>query len=197
MATPKAPWALSQQVVLTELPEHRNSGKLTGSTMPFDYEIDFQNTDFRQHPELYRIGKGEQGVLSVEPYKSEILPHWRFKTVTEAETSAAKIYSLFLAYRDAADFVGMDMARKFLQMGYTRARRYANHPSGRKYAPAAKAGTGSSVEPAPREVLPQAADWATNEKAQAAQVFYRVYTQVKADPDYRKQAQEHILLYGK
>lgn len=25
------------------------------------------------------------------------------------------------------------MVRKFLQMGYTRARRYANHPTGRKY----------------------------------------------------------------
>ena len=28
----------------------------------FDYSIDFKNTDFRLHPELYRIGKGEQGV---------------------------------------------------------------------------------------------------------------------------------------
>ena len=43
---------------------------------------------------------------------------------------------MFLSYRAEDDFVGMDMARKFLQMGYTRARRYANHKSGRKYAPA-------------------------------------------------------------
>jgi hypothetical protein len=28
----------------------------------FDYSMDFKNTDFREHPELYRIGKGEQGV---------------------------------------------------------------------------------------------------------------------------------------
>ncbi|SFK45874.1 protein of unknown function [Halobacillus dabanensis] len=27
----------------------------------------------------------------------------------------------------------MDMARKFLQMGYTRSRRYANYESGKKY----------------------------------------------------------------
>lgn len=60
----------------------------------FDYTLDFKNTDFRQHPELYRIGKGEQGVLLVEPYKSEILPHWRFKTVAEAKRSSAKIYKL-------------------------------------------------------------------------------------------------------
>ena len=35
--------------------------------------------DYRQQPELYKIARGEQGVLTVEPYKSEILPHWRFR----------------------------------------------------------------------------------------------------------------------
>ena len=34
--------------------------------------------NFRERPELYRIGRGEQGVLLVEPYKSEILPFWKF-----------------------------------------------------------------------------------------------------------------------
>ena len=37
----------------------------------FDYSLDFKNIDFREHPELYRVGQGEQGVLLVEPYKSE------------------------------------------------------------------------------------------------------------------------------
>ena len=45
-------------------------------TRGFDYDLDFTTTDFRTHPELYRVGRGEQGVLLVEPYKSEILPHW-------------------------------------------------------------------------------------------------------------------------
>jgi hypothetical protein len=90
--------------------------------------------DYRQHPEAYRIARGEQGVLTVEPYKSEILPHWRFRTPAEARTSAKKILALFRRYRRDDDFVGMDMARKFLQMGYTRARRYARHRSGRKYS---------------------------------------------------------------
>jgi hypothetical protein len=98
----------------------------------FDYCVDFRNTDFRLHPELYRIGKGEQGVLLIEPYKSELLPHWRFKTVEEAKRSAAKIHRMFLAYLKGEDFPGADMARKFLQMGWTRARRYANHKGGRK-----------------------------------------------------------------
>ncbi len=85
--------------------------------MKFDYTLDFEKTNFRRHPELYRIGKGEQGVLSVEPYKSEILAHWRFKTPDIARESAAKIYELYEAYKAQEDFVGMDMARKFLQMG--------------------------------------------------------------------------------
>jgi hypothetical protein len=101
--------------------------------MPFDYSLDFDDIDFRKNPELYRVGRGEQGVLLVEPYKSEILPHWRFKTPDIAAESSDKIYDMFLQYKEKDDFVGMDMARKFLQMGYTRARRYANYKGGRKY----------------------------------------------------------------
>lgn len=41
----------------------------------FDYSLDFKKINFRERPELYRIGRGEQGVLLVEPYKSEILPY--------------------------------------------------------------------------------------------------------------------------
>jgi hypothetical protein len=71
---------------------------------------------------LYRVGRGEQGVLLVEPYKSELLPLWRFRAPTIALESAQTIYEMFLADKAAGDFVGMDMARKFLQMGYTRSR---------------------------------------------------------------------------
>ncbi|RBP06696.1 DUF4385 domain-containing protein [Rossellomorea aquimaris] len=101
--------------------------------MAFDYDLDFEAIDFRDQPEKYRVGRGEQGVLLVEPYKSEILPHWRFKTIDIAKESSNKIYEMFIQYKLENDFVGMDMARKFLQMGYTRARRYANYPGGKKY----------------------------------------------------------------
>jgi hypothetical protein len=67
--------------------------------MTFDYTLDFSTIDFRKRPELYRIGKGEQGVLLVEPYKSEILPHWQFKTAHIARSSARRIYQIFLDYR--------------------------------------------------------------------------------------------------
>jgi hypothetical protein len=142
----------------------------------FDYSMDFQNIDFRKHPELYRIGRGEQGVLLVEPYKSELLPHWRFKTVGEARRSATKIYRLFLAYLRAGDFPGADMARKFLQMGWTRARRYANHKGGRKY----NQQTG--------EELPRGED---TEKAAAAGVFYERYVTARQHPKYVRLKQAH------
>lgn len=94
-----------------------------------------KDVDYRAHPERYRVGKGEQGVLICEPYKSEILAHWRFKTPEIARASSKTIYRMFLAYLRQGDFVGADMARKFLQMGFTRARRYANYKGGRKYHP--------------------------------------------------------------
>ena len=144
--------------------------------MAFDDSRDFANLDFRRHPELYQIGRGEQGVLSVEPYKSEILPHWRFKTPAIARESAAAIHVLFDQYRADGDFVGMDMARKFLQMGYTRARRYANHKGGRKYAP----GT--------RDPLTEPGDPL---KAESAAIFRAVLDQVKADPEYLRLKAQH------
>lgn len=48
--------------------------------MSFDYTLDFHKINFRDDPFLYQVGVGEQGVLLVEPYKSELLPLWRFKT---------------------------------------------------------------------------------------------------------------------
>ena len=148
--------------------------------MKFDYGLDFDRIDFRERPDLYRVGRGEQGVLSVEPYKSEILPHWRFKTPAVARKSASKIYQLYKRYKAASDFVGMDMARKFLQMGYTRARRYANYAGGRKYDEAG-------------HVRPRGGD-AT--KAAAARVFYGRWREVVADEDYQRRRREHVDRYG-
>lgn len=146
----------------------------------FDYQQDFKNTDFRQHPERYQVGRGEQGVLMVEPYKSEILPHWRFKTPDIAQESAGKIMQLFEDYRAADDFVGMDMARKFIQMGYTRARRYANHKGGRKYH-----ADGSEL---PREI--------NEEKAASAAIFKTEWDKLRADKDYLARKKKHQAQYG-
>ena len=149
----------------------------------FDYSLPYKNLDLREEPHLYRVGKGEQGVLLVEPYKSEILPHWRFKTEVIARESSEKIFAMFLSYKDQDDFVGMDMARKFLQMGYTRARRYANHRSGKKYDDEG-------------QVLPQEPDAMSGEKARAARVFYEKYVQAREDGHYKRRRKEWTERYG-
>jgi hypothetical protein len=150
--------------------------------MTFDYSLDFETINFREHPELYRVGKGEQGVLLVEPYKSEILPHWRFKTPAIARKSANKIYQVFLDYKAKEDFVGMDMARKFLQMGYTRSRRYANHKSGRKY------------DQDSRQILERDED---KVKAESAAIFYEKWKKAREDKKYLELKKLHQERYEK
>ncbi|MCJ8163772.1 DUF4385 domain-containing protein [Pontibacter sp. E15-1] len=153
----------------------------------FNYELDFKTINFRESPELYRIGKGEQGVLLVEPYKSEILPHWRFKTPEIAQESSEKLYGLFEEYLAKHDFVGADMARKFLQMGYTRSRRYANHKSGKKYAgpvPDDKKGQSGAHG---REQLPNEPDPV---KAKSAAIFKEKWDQAKQNRKYQQMSQE-------
>ncbi|MBN9416945.1 MAG: DUF4385 domain-containing protein [Candidatus Eremiobacteraeota bacterium] len=149
----------------------------------FDYKRDYARLDFRAHPELYQVGVGEQGVLLVQPYKSEILPHWRFATEEAAEESAARIYRLFEEYREAGDFPGMDMARKFLQMGVTRSRRYANHRSGKKYrGPVPDDQKGRSGAHG-RSQLPLDPDPV---KARCAEIFREKLLLAKNDPVYQQ-----------
>lgn len=148
--------------------------------MAFDYDLDFDNIDFREQPELYRVGRGEQGVLLVEPYKAEILQHWRFKTPEIAKESSDKIYQMYLDYKDKDDFVGMDMARKFLQMGYTRSRRYANYKGGKKYDE-----HGNIKD---RDI--------DAEKAESAAIFEKKWIKVREDEDYLKLKKAHQKKYG-
>jgi hypothetical protein len=148
--------------------------------MPFNYDLDYKQLNLRANPELYRVGRGEQGVLLVEPYKSELLPHWRFRTPDVARESCEKLSEMFEEYRRQDDFVGMDMARKFIQMGYTRARRYANYPGGRKYD--------ANGEINERDIDP--------EKAEAAAIFKAKWDEIRADEDYLRRKREHQRTYG-
>ena len=145
----------------------------------FDYELDYEHLDFTDSEtrKLYRIGRGEQGVLLVRPYTDDICAHWRFVDEETAVKSSDAIYKMFCTYRRNKDFIGMDMARKFLEMGFTRARRYANHSSGRKYDSNGK-------------VRPQESDWRTNEKAKAAAVFKVIRDKAAYDPEYKEMRKE-------
>lgn len=130
----------------------------------------YDGIDLREHPEKYRIGRGEQGVFHAEPYKGELLPLWRYRDGDAARESAAAIHARFVEYREAGDFVGMDVARKYLQMGWTRSRRYAKYEGGRKSRP--------RHEPDP-------------DKQESADVFKEYYDRVRQDARYRELRERH------
>lgn len=129
----------------------------------------YDGVDLREHPEAYRVGRGEQGVFHAEPYKSELLPLWGFKDAETASRASEEIHARYLAYREAEDFVGMDVARKYLQMGHTRSRRYAKYAGGNKSRP--------------REEDP--------EKARAAEIFRARWREVAEDPEYLRLKKSH------
>ena len=139
----------------------------------FDYDLDYKELDFssEKNRKLYRIGRGEQGVLLVRPYTNTICAHWRFRTPDEAVRSANKIFAMYLDYRDGKDFIGMDMCRKFLEMGFTRSRRYANHHTGKKYDDKGN-------------VRPQEPDHMTCKYAESARIFKHVRDIVAKSEDY-------------
>ena len=145
--------------------------------LEFDYSIDYKNTLFVPNDTRYRIGRGEQGVLLVRPYTDDICKHWKFKTAPEARVSSQRIYDLYCKYRSEGDFVGMDMCRKFLEMGFTRARRYANHADGKKYD-------------AEGNVKPQEPDALTSDKAISARIFKQMRDEVAYDPVYQSMRKE-------
>lgn len=160
----------------------------------FDYSLDYAHLDLRQHPELYRVGIGEQGVLLVQPYKSELLPHWRFATPEQATVSSETLYKMFEDYLAQDDLVGADMARKFIQMGYTRSRRYANHRGGRKYdgsVPDDKKGQSGAHG---RAELPRQPEDPV--KAASAAIFKAVWDRCRAHEHYNELKKQHQARYG-
>ena len=78
---------------------------------------------------------------------------------------------MYEGYRSKQDFIGMDMCRKFLEMGFTRARRYANHNSGKKYD-------------SEGNVRPQEPDHATSKYAQSAGIFKKMRNMVAKSDTY-------------
>ncbi len=140
-----------------------------------------EESDLRAHPELYRVARGEQGVFGSPPYTDELKPLWRFATPEDARASATAITERFAAYVEAGDAGGADVAPKFLQMGFTRSRRYARHPGGRKYD-------------ADGSELPLGAEDPV--KAESARVFKAAWDAAEADPRYRALRDAHRAAHG-
>ena len=133
----------------------------------------------------YRIARGEQGVLSFEPYKSAILPLWRFRNPAVARQSSSDLEQRFKVYEAAGDFVGMDMTRKFIQMGMTRSMRYARHKGGRKYAKTKDGERGEELAVSEDHKDKQ-------EKLEASQIFRECWTSVKEREAYKSAKTEFL-----
>lgn len=120
--------------------------------------------------------------MSFEPYKSLILPFWAFRTVPIAQKSADALWSIFQSYVQRGDLVGADMARKFIQMGMTRAKRYANHKGGRKY--------GKDGEKLDKWSEDDDVDGKRREKLEASELFKGFWRRCIADEQYLSLKQE-------
>lgn len=141
----------------------------------------------------YRIARGERGVLTFEPYKSILLPHWRFKTILIATRSSQTLFSAFEYYVEAGDLVGADMARKFIQMGMTRATRYANHKGGRKYDRTTRE-TERDGDSGERRELPKSVDHeGRTEKLGAREVFMEVWRRCLNNEKYLKLKNDFVV----
>ena len=78
--------------------------------------------NYEAQPQRYPLDMDDEHVLSVAPYSERLLPYWRFASTTETALSAAQLYEWYIRYKEAGDFVGMDVARRLLRLGLTRAR---------------------------------------------------------------------------
>ena len=136
------------------------------------------DVDYRENPHLYKIGRGQQGVLICEPYKSELYPLWRFKTPDKAQLSCNQIYLKFLEYIDEGDFVGADMAKKYLHMGFTRSRRYWNHSSGKRW-----------INDGEWKVLPY--DRTEKRFYESSLIFQRYWKMARENEDYLQMKKQH------
>jgi hypothetical protein len=139
-------------------------------------EVEY-DTDFRENPGEYRVGRGCEGVFKVQPYKDELLPLWSYADEEAARESADALLEAFYGYLEDDDFVGADMARKYLRMGYTRATRYAKYPGGEKYDD-----DGDEREPV---------EWADERKREAALVFEDAWEEARENERYVRMREDH------
>jgi hypothetical protein len=132
--------------------------------------------DYSEHQSAYRIGRGEFGVMMYEPYTDDIGQYWKYKNADVARESIDAIKPMFDEYLDRGEFPGADMSRKFIQMGWTRALRYAKYPGGKKY-----------VDGDERD----AQTWYDESKYEASQVYKSVYDEVRQNDRYLRLKEMH------
>ena len=127
-------------------------------------DILHRDTNYEAHPERYPLDMDDEQALDVAPYASRIVPFWRYRSTAEASTSAAQLYELYTRYKEANDFVGMDVVRRLLRLGLKYARNLAPDPALPPNAP---------LQPTP------------------AAIFSKTFRMVDNDPDFASMRQTH------
>ena len=145
-------------------------------------EIDW-SLNYRKNKEKYVIGRGQMGVLKYQPYKSEILPLWKYKNESVAKVGARRIFRLFHWYLSNNDFPGADMSRKYLYMGFTRSMRYAKYPGGKKYDE-----NGNEKKAHGPDTT---GSWADADKREAACVYKRYWDRARNNSEYQRLKELH------
>ena len=137
----------------------------------FDYDLDYKSLDFTdaETRKLYRIGRGEQGVLLVRPYTNDICAHWRFVDEPTARKSADKIYQMFCRFKTKRDFIGMDM-EEILEMGFTHVVMLIIPVEGSTIKCLVKSDPSTRLE---------------NKKTKSAAIFKEVRDKAAYDPEYQ------------
>ncbi len=78
------------------------------------------NINYKDDPLVYAVTDDCGGMYICEPYKTEILKVWKFTSIEGAKKSSKDILEMFKLYVKNCDFIGADMARKYLQAGSKR-----------------------------------------------------------------------------
>jgi len=73
--------------------------------------------NYKVKPLLYEVTECFGGMYTCEPYKTKFLKVWKFSNPKSAKLSASKIKDMFFLYLKEEDFVGADLAKKFLKAG--------------------------------------------------------------------------------
>jgi hypothetical protein len=152
-------------------------------TVPDGPEYDLE---LGAHPERYRHTPDERGAYKNRVLQGRQPPVWTVSDFAGAEAAAEAIHERFEAYRAADYFVGMDLARRDLQMGWTRALRYAKYLGRRKYE---RDADGDRVEREPDQ-------WYDEEKHAVAQVYREYLDCVREDTTHRRLRDDHRERYG-
>tara|TARA_R110001583_G_scaffold27302_11_gene97807 strand:- start:12703 stop:13179 length:477 start_codon:yes stop_codon:yes gene_type:complete len=140
---------------------------LESSNFKSDYS---EEINYKKHPDEYDISTGVSGVFSVSPYKNQLIKYFTFKSLEQSRKSAKSLYKKFKLYRGKMDFVGMDMTRKFLELGYLQSLRFSKFPGGKKYT---KSGSVRRV------------NYKQDEKLEISKIYKRYLNLVNSDRIYK------------